>query len=278
MICRCVLAATSVVALAMPAVAQVPARTGYAGVNGLRMYYEVHGGGGHPLVLVHGGGSTIETTFGTVLAGLARTRQVIAVETQGHGHTADIDRPLSFAQDADDVAALLGRLGIGRADVFGYSNGANVALEMGIRHPERVRRLVVASTVIRSDGLAPGVRESFFAPVDPARMPPELREAYLRTAPRPQDLPTLAQKLMVRMRGFTDAEPETVRSIRAPTLVLAGDRDVVRAEHAVEMFRLLPHAQLAILPGTDHMQIVQRGELLLSLVTPFLDAPGDGAR
>jgi pimeloyl-ACP methyl ester carboxylesterase len=270
------LAAASAVAIGTtPLIAQTDpsVRAGYAEVNGLRMYYEVHGGGGHPLVLVHGGGSTIQTSFGAVLPGLARTRQVIAVETQGHGHTADIDRPLSFAQDADDVAALLRELGIGSADVFGYSNGANVAMEMGIRHPALVRRLVVASTVIRNDGLQPGILESFFQPASPESMPPELRAAYLAAAPRPQDLPALVDKLMARMRGFADMEADAVRSIRAPTLVLTGDADVGRPEHAVEMFRLLPNAQLAILPGTDHVQMVQRADALLALIPPFLDAP-----
>lgn len=271
------LAAASAVALAAPLAAaaqsEPSARSGYAEVNGLRMYYEVHGAGGHPLVLIHGGGSTIETSFGAVLPGLARTRQVIAVETQGHGRTADIDRPLTFAQDADDVAALLRELGIGSADVWGYSNGGNVALEMGIRHPALVRRLVVAATVIRNDGLQPGVRESFFQPASAANMPPVLRDAYLRAAPRPQDLPVLVDKLMVRMRGFADLEADAVRSIRAPTLVLIGDADVARPEHAVEMYRLLPHGRLAILPGTDHMALVERGDLLLAVVPPFLDAP-----
>ena len=123
----------------------------YANVNGLKMYYEVHGEG-FPLVLIHGGGSTIGTTFGRILPALAKSHRVIAVELQAHGHTADIDRPLSFEQDADDVAALLQQLGIRQADIFGFSNGASTTLQIAIRHPGLIRKIIVASTMYRKDG------------------------------------------------------------------------------------------------------------------------------
>jgi pimeloyl-ACP methyl ester carboxylesterase len=243
----------------------------YATVNGLRMYYEVHGSG-PPLVLLHGGGSTIYTSFGKVLPGLARTRRVIAPEEQGHGHTADIDRPLTFEQTADDVAALLHQLGIARADFFGFSNGGNVALQIAIRHPALVRRLIVASAFFTNDGISPEIRQSF-KHGSPEGMPAELREAYLKAAPAPQQLPVLVAKLMKRLIEFKDLPPESLRGITAPTMIMIADSDVPRPEHAVEMFRLLPHAQLAVVPGTDHMTLLDRADLQLALIARFLDQP-----
>ena len=258
----------------------------YATVNGLRMYYELHGdvrGGGRPLVLLHGGGSTIETTFGRVLPGLASSRRVIAVELQGHGHTADRAGPLSFAQDADDVAALLRVLGVPPADVFGFSNGANTALELGRRHPRAVRRLVVASGFVTRDAIPAPVWELFRQPPDPARMPPALRDAYLRTAPDPSQLPVQGAKLMQRLNGFRDWTDEEVRSVAAPTLVMVGDADVIRPEHAVWMARVLPRAQLAVFPGAEHGAYLGEASAgvpcvpcipaAVALIARFLDAP-----
>lgn len=244
-------------------------RTGYAPVNGLRLYYEIHGTGA-PLVLLHGGGSTIDTSFGQILQTLARTRQVIAFDQQGHGRTADVDRPFSFEQSAADAIALLGYLGIERADFFGYSNGGNIALQLGIRNPERVRKLIVASAMFRRDGCAPEFWESFKT-ASLKDMPAELKDAYLRVAPHPEALPVLFAKSVKRMVEFRDLRPEEIRSIRAPTLVLVGDEDIVRAEHAVEMFRLLPKAELAVLPATNHMQMV--GRWPVPTIEAFLDAP-----
>jgi pimeloyl-ACP methyl ester carboxylesterase len=220
----------------------------YANVNGLKMYYEIHGTG-QPLVLLHGGGSTIETTFGRVLPTLAKSRQIIAVEQQGHGHTADIaDRPFSFEQSADDTAALLAHLHIEQADFFGFSNGGNIALQVAIRHPSRVRKLVVASAMIKRDGLYPEVWE-FMKRSTLKEMPQELQAAYRKVAPHPEQLQTFHDKCVHRMLEFKDWPPEDIRSIAAPTLLMIGDADSVRPEHAVEMFRLLPRAQLAVLPG-----------------------------
>jgi pimeloyl-ACP methyl ester carboxylesterase len=266
-----------------PAVRQNPphGKIGYAPVNGLQMYYEIHGaadGKTPPLVLLHGGGSTIETSFGKVLPSFAKTRQVIAFEQQGHGHTADIvDRPFTFEQSADDAAALMQHLKIERADFFGYSNGGNIALQIAIRHPDRVRKLVVASAMFKRDGLYPEFWESM-KNATLESMPEELKDAYRKAAPHPEQLPTFHDKCAKRMLEFKDWRPQDIRSIEAPTLVMIGDGDIVRPEHAVEMFRLLPHAQLAVLPGTDHMTLVQRADWQVSMIGVFLDAPMPQAR
>ena len=246
----------------------------YASVNGLEMYYEIHGRG-RPLVLIHGGGSTIETSFGAVLKSFSATRQVVAFEQQGHGRTADVDRPFTFEQSADDTAALLRHLGIARADFFGYSNGGSIALQMAIRHPALVRRLVVASAMFTRDGLEPDLLPSL-RDATPENMPADLREAYLAVAPDPGRLPSMVTKCVERMLTFEDWPEETIRSINAPTLVMVGDADIVRPEHAVRMFRLLPRAQLAVLPGTDHMALVHRAEWQVSMVEAFLEAPFAG--
>ncbi len=252
-------------------------QTGYAPVNGLRMYYEIHGRAedtGVPLVLLHGGGSTIETSFAEILPSLSSSRQVIAFEQQGHGHTADIvDRPFSFEQSADDAAALLRHLDIESADFLGYSNGGNVALQIAVRHPERVRRLVAVSAMLRRDGLYPEFWESM-KNAAPETMPDELRQAYHDVSPHPEQLEMFHEKCARRMLEFRDWREEDVRAIRAPTLVVVGDADIVRPEHAVEMFRLLPRGRLAVLPGTNHMTVVQRPDLLVSVVEAGLGTPG----
>jgi pimeloyl-ACP methyl ester carboxylesterase len=241
--------------------ARAPGAGGYAEVNGLEMYYEVHGNG-RPLVVLHGAYMTIET-MGEIVPSLAETRQVIAVELQGHGHTADIDRPLSYEQMAGDTASLLRHLGIEEADVFGYSMGGGVALQVVIRHPEVVRRLVVASASYTSDGMHPELLAMIPAITPEAFAGSPIEEAYLRTAPNPKDFPNLVAKLkQLDMEPFA-WPPEDVRGIAAPTLLIIGDSDAIRLEHAVELFRLLgggvmgdlaglPKSQLAVLPGTAH--------------------------
>jgi pimeloyl-ACP methyl ester carboxylesterase len=207
-----------------------------------------------------------------VLPLLARNRQVIAFEQQGHGRTADVDRPFSFEQSADDAAALLRYLRIERADFYGYSNGGSIALQIGIRHPAMVRKLVVASAMYKRDGFLP----EFWESMRRARledMPLELKEAYLKVAPHPENLKSFHDKSVERMLDFKDWPARMIRGIQAPTLVINGDADVVRPEHALEMFRLLPHGQLAILPGTNHMALVERADWLASMVGAFLDAP-----
>jgi pimeloyl-ACP methyl ester carboxylesterase len=256
----------------------------YASVNGLEMYYEIHGSG-PPLVLLHGAFSAIGTSFGELLPALAETRQVIAFELQGHGRTADIDRPLSIEQMADDTAAALRNLGIAQADIFGYSMGASVALHLAIRHPDVVRKLVLASVTYNLSGVHPGLMEGL------ADMKPEImfgsswHEEYARIAPNPENFATLFAKKTQMDRNIKDVPAEVVQSIKAPTLLIIGDSDLVRPEHAVEMFRLLgggvfgdtpaglPNSQLAVLPGTSHVTVVHRADLLLSIIPPFLDAP-----
>lgn len=219
----------------------------YASVNGLKMYYEIHGSGA-PLVLLHGGGSTIKSNYGAILPELAKTHQVIAIELQAHGHTADIDRPLSFEQDADDVAALLGQLHIAKASFMGFSNGGTTALQIAIRHPELVNKLVLASALFRRDGTPPGFFDGFKnTTLD--NMPPQLKEAYLEANPDPKGLEAMFHRDVARMENFKDISTEDIKSIQAPALVINGYAEPILPEHALLLARTLPHAQLAILPG-----------------------------
>ncbi len=250
-----------------------PVERGYADVHGLKLYYEIHGSGGTPLVLMHGGGSTIETSFSKLLPKLAATRKVIAFEQQGHGHTDDVaDRPFSFEQSADDAAALLQHLKIDNADFCGYSNGGQIALQIAIRHPKIVRKLVLISTFYKRDAADPQFWDGFRT-ATLQTMPAELREAYRKVAPKPENLQSLFEKCVKRMDEFKDMPEADIKAIRAPSLIITGDRDVLRPDHAVLMSRVLPHSQLAILPGTDHMQVVNRTEILMPMIVPFLDAP-----
>ncbi len=260
----------------------------YAEVNGLNMYYEIHGTG-QPLVVLHGAYMTIDA-MGEVVPQLAKSRQVIAVELQGHGRTADIeDRPITYEQMADDIAALLRHLAIEKADVFGYSMGGGVALQVAIRHPEAVRKLVVASASYTSDGMHPELLEMIPTITPEVFAGSPIEEAYLRTAPRPEDFPTLVAKLkQLDMEPFAWL-PEDIRGIAAPTLLIIGDSDAIRLEHAVEMFRLLgggvmgdmgglPKSQLAVLPGTTHFVppgsgVLDRADWLVPMIGEFLEAP-----
>jgi pimeloyl-ACP methyl ester carboxylesterase len=219
----------------------------YADVNGLKLYYEIHGSG-RPLVLLHGGGSTIESTFGRILPDLAKTHRVIAVELQAHGHTKDIDRPLSFEQDADDVAELLKQLQVEKADFMGFSNGGTTCLQIAIRHPNLVNKLVLASTTYKRDGMQPGFFDGF-KDASLKMMPRSLQEAYLKANPDPIGLQTMFDRDVARMAAFKEISDRKVKDIHALALVLNGDAEVVRAEHALELSRTLPRARLAILPG-----------------------------
>lgn len=248
-------------------------QSGYAPVNGLKMYYVIHGTASNdspPLVLLHGGGSDIDLSFGKTLPSLAKTRQVIAFDQQGHGRTADIaDRPFTFEQSAEDAVTLLKYLKIKKADIFGYSNGGHIALQIAITRPEMVRKLVLESVFFDREGSSPEFWEGF-THAKLQDMPPEFRSVYLNVAPHPEDLPTFFAKSVQRMVNFKDWTPEQIKSINAPTLIIIGDHDLVRPEHAVLMYRLLPNAQLAVLPGTDHMSIVNRSEWVPSMVEAFL--------
>ncbi len=261
-----------------------PVESGYVPVNGLEMYYEIHSSG-RPLVLLHGNLSTIGTSFGKVLPKLASTRRIIAVEQQGHGHTADIDRPFSLEQWAQDTAALLGHLKIEQADFFGYSSGGAVALEIALRSPALVRKLVWAGgTSYRRDGLYPELLKASEAmkPEDLDGSP--FQQEYASIAPHPENWHRLVAKIVDLDRATLGWPREAIASVKAPTLLIIGDSDIVRPEHVVEMFRLLgggvvgdlvglPRSQLAVLPGTTHMTLTDRAEWLASMITAFLDAP-----
>jgi pimeloyl-ACP methyl ester carboxylesterase len=243
---------------------------GYAPVDGLAMFYEIHGAG-EPLVLLHGGLST-SGDFDRLVPALAARRRLIAVDRQGHGRTADIDRPLRFDQLADDTAALLRRLGVERADVFGYSVGGTVALELAIRHPDLVRRLALGSAVARMDGYRPDVRDGLRRLTADA-LPPQLRAAYERVAPQPERWPRLVAKAAEQARTWGGSRPAAIRGITAPALVIVAEHDVVRPEHAAELARWL-RAELVVLPDSDHVSyLFDRPEALLARLTAFLDAP-----
>jgi len=255
----------------------VKAEASYATIGPLRMYHEVHGSG-RPLVLLHGGGSTAQSSFGALMPLLARSRRVIAPEQQGHGHTADVDeRPFSFEQMADDTAALLAQLGVTEADVLGYSNGGVIALHLALRHPRLVRRLIVASSYFERAGLPASLWASFDNP-DPSRMPPALRDVFAAAAPRPDALEVMHAKTSAMMRGFRDLPEATLRSIAAPTLVMVGDADIVSPEHAARMARILPRAQLAVIPGATHgaylgaLEAANPGSPLPEIAAAMIDA------
>lgn len=222
----------------------------HAHINGLDMYYEDHGHG-RPLVLLHGGGSTAQTSFGAVIPIFARTHRVIAPEQQAHGHSGDRSTPLSFEQMADDTATLLERVGIHDADVLGFSNGGIVALQLAIRHPALVHRLVLCSSFhVRAD--LPDALWSGMDHASMADMPPSLRDAQIASAPDPTQVQVRFHKQVELMRSFRDLPDDALRAIAIPALVMVGDRDVMTPDSAARLARLLPHAELAVMPGAAH--------------------------
>jgi pimeloyl-ACP methyl ester carboxylesterase len=259
------------------------ATSGYVPVNGLDMYYEIHGDGS-PLALFHGAMGTIDSCFANLLPALAATRQVVAIELQGHGHTSDIDQPLSYRQMAADAAALLEALGIEMADLVGYSLGGAVALELAMQHPGRVRRLVFAGGAsYRRDGLYPEML------TEPESGADDLtgsvwHQAYLQVAPDPSAWPVLVAKNNQLDRMFAGWPEEDIQAVTTPALLIIGDSDIVRPEHTMTMFRLLgggvvgdlaglPAAQLAVLPGTSHVGLLDRVDWLQSMILEFLGTP-----
>lgn len=250
----------------------------YADVNGINLYYEIHGKG-RPLILLHGGLGAIEM-FGPNLPALAQNRQVIGVDLQGHGRTADIDRPLSVPFMADDIAALIKHLGLGRVDIMGYSLGGGVALQTAIRHPEVVDRLVIVSTPFRRDGFYRDILvQQGHVTADMAEMMKQtpMYQLYSALAPRVEDWPRLLQKIGEAMQDDFDLSKD-IAKIDAKTLIVAGDADIFPPAHAVEMFGLLgggqrdggwdgsgrPKSQLAILPGLTHYTIFSAPELAVT--------------
>lgn len=246
-------------------------RSGYAPVNGLKMYYEVHGAG-RPLLMLHGGMLTIESSFGDLLPELARDRQVIAAELQGHGRTADIERPPSIAAFGDDIAGLLDHLGLERADLFGFSLGGLTALQTAVRHQERVGHLVLASVHYRQDGYHPEIHEpGSRSPLLPtARDFQGMREAYAAVAPDPDRFEAFAARLGAVVAGMPGWSEDELRAIDRPALLVVGDHDFVRLEHAVDMHHLMPRSRLAVLPGATHIDVMRRTDLLLPMLRTFL--------
>lgn len=259
------------------------AKSGYAPVNGLKMYYEV-AGSGKPILLLHGAFNSINTAFAQLIPGLSKNRQVIAVELQGHGRTADIDRPFSFASMADDVAALLKFLKTDSADIFGYSMGGGVAQQLAIRHPSLVRRLIITSSVYKYEGWTRETRAIL------PMLTPEMFEStpikteYDKLAPDPTHWKEFINKMKKFVTTPYDFGADKIKAIKSPTLIIAADGDGVAPEHAVEMYRLrgggymidfgpMPATQLALLPGSSHISVMMQTEWLLSMITPFLDSP-----
>ena len=259
---------------------------GYAPVNGVRMYWRSIGEGGTPLVVVHGGFGLVDM-FGGLLETLAEGRRVIGVELQGHGHTADVDRPFRFETFGDDLGALVEHLGLGQADLLGYSLGAAVSLRAAIQHPDRIRRLALVSTVYTSDGWFPEVREAMAqvgsGGFEMMRQSP-MYAAYAAVAPDVDAFPTLMDRTGDLLRQSFDWTEE-VRGLRPPTLLVHADADSMPVSHAAEFFALLggglrdatwdgslrPSSRLAVLPGRTHYDVFDAPELA-GVVTDFLEA------
>ena len=258
--------------------------TGFAPVNGLQMYYEIHGSGGTPLLLLHGGLFNIDLQFGELLPSLAARRQVIATDFQGHGRTNDIDRPLNSADLTADVVGLLEHLQVSQVDVFGFSVGGAVALELAIRHPQLVRKLIASSVSFHPDGDRAENTDAVAAlTVDMIAGTP-MEQEYLAKSPHPDRLQGLLDKLGSSGPGFPGWSDADIEGIPAPTLITVGDCDAVHLEHAVRFLQLrggdvngdfvgVPASQLAVFPGTTHFFGLARTALVLDVVLTFLDAP-----
>ena len=258
--------------------------TGYAAVNGLQVYYEIHGSGGTPLLLLHGGLFNIDLQFGAVLPALAETRQVIAMDFQAHGRTGDIDRALTSADLASDVVGLLQHLGVPRVDVFGFSVGGAVALRLAIRHPELLRKVIVSSVSFHPDGDRPENAEAVGEMTVDMIAGTPMEQDYLAKSPNPDKLQDLLDKLGTFDKGSTGWFDAEIRGIAAPTLITVGDCNAVTLEHAVRFlqlrggdvngdFRGVPDSQLAVFPGTTHFFGLARTALVVDVVSTFLDAP-----
>lgn len=253
---------------------------GYSVVNGIKMYYEIYGEG-QPLVLIHGGGSTIETTFGRIIPMLAKKYRVIAMDLQAHGRSGDRDAPESFEQDADDVATLLKNLHVPKASFFGFSNGGTSAVQIAIRHPEIVDKLILGSALCKRSGV-PEQFWAFMKAATLANMPQELKEAYLKVSANPKGLQVMHDKDAARMVNFKDIPDEEIRSIKAPALIIIGDRDVIKPEHAIEMQQQIAGSELAIIPG-GHGEYIgeittlksgsQAARFVIPMIEDFLDRP-----
>ncbi|PST84307.1 alpha/beta hydrolase [Pedobacter yulinensis] len=261
--------------------ARTGAKSGYAAVNGLKMYYEIQGTGA-PVVLLHGSFMTISLNWQELMPKLAANRQVIAVELQGHGHTADMDRPITYENLADDVSALLRHLKIAKADIIGYSLGASAALQMVLRHPEQVRKLVMISGVFRNNGWLPEVEASFPSITADMFKGTPLETEYKKKNPDPGHWPQFVKRAIEMDTKPYDWGADKIRQTKAPFFIIVGDADGVQHEHAVEMYRLkgggkmgdiagIPESRLAILPASSHVGIIAQTRYLLPMINDFLD-------
>jgi len=224
-----------------------PSKAAHSSVNGISMYYEIYGSG-TPLVLIHGGGSTIQTSFGRVIPELARNHQVIAVELQAHGRTSDRNADLTFEQDADDVATLLHNIGITKADFFGFSNGGTTTMQIAIRHPQIVNKIILGSALTKRSGMPAGFWE-FMNHASIEQMPEQLKTAYREVSGDTNGLQIMHDRDVKRMVNFKDIPDSLISAIQVPALIIVGDKDVVSPEHAIALSRLIPNARLAIIPG-----------------------------
>ncbi len=269
------------------AMTQTGVESGTVPVNGLEMYYEIHGTG-EPLVLVHGGLQTIDL-MAEFVADLAQLRQVIAVELEGHGHTPLRGGPLSYEQMADDVAALAAELGLAEVDLLGYSLGGGVAWQVAVRHPQLVRRLVAISAPVKTEGWALEMRETtggFSPELAQAYMEFPIYTAYAAVAPRPEEWPDLVTRVGTLVSSREEAYDWTaeVQGLSIPIQIIVSDADSVLLAPTLELFQLLgggvigdfaplPPVQLGIIPGTAHAAVLGRTDVLIPMVAPFLDAP-----
>ena len=262
--------------------AQQKPTTGYAPVNGLNMYYEVHGGG-EPVVLLHGAFMTITSNWDGWIGELSKTRKVIAVEMQGHGRTADIPRDFTSENLADDVAALLNYLKIPRADLIGYSMGGEVAMQCAIRHPDKVRKAVIMSSTFRSDGMVGGAFESISKLTADDFKGSPIETEYKKLSPTPDYFPKFLQHIVAAASKGYDFGADKLKATKAPMFFIHGDADGVRLAHVAEMFRLKggeihgdmkprSASRLAILPDTTHVTLLQRIPIIVPMVNDFLDA------
>ncbi|HRP57206.1 alpha/beta hydrolase [Agriterribacter sp.] len=252
--------------------------SGYSEVNGLKMYYEVYGQG-KPLILIHGGGSTIQSSFEKIIPFFAKKRRIIAVELQAHGRTSDRNADLTFEQDADDIAMLLKNLSIDKADFFGFSNGGTTTLQIAIRHPEIVDKIILGSALAKRNGV-PDWFWDFIKQAKLENMPGQLKTAYKLVAPDANGLQIMHDRDAKRMANFKDIPDEQIRAIKAPALIIIGDRDVVTPEHAIELRRQITNAELAIIPGGHGEYIgeittikpgTKESEFVVPMIEKFLD-------
>jgi len=256
-------------------------KSGYSEVNGLKMYYEIHGQG-KSLVLIHGGGSTIQTNFEKIIPLLAKNRQVIAIELQAHGRTNDRNADLTFEQDADDVATLLKNLNIDKADFLGFSNGGTTTLQIAIRHPELVDKVILGSALAKRNG-AHDWFWGFMAQAKLENMPELLKVGYKKVAADTNGLQIMHDRDAKRMVNFKDIPDKLIKSIKAPTLIIIGDKDVITPEHAIELHRKIANSELAIIPG-GHGQYIgeittvtpdfKESDLVVPMIEKFLDKKG----